>query len=275
MIVESYEDVVILSGSLNANHWETIHTAIALTLKRHPTGVIIDCSGLVDITPEGAETFHSAMQFVGEHAHARIILAAVPANVLEVLKGVSELRSQLPVVASVDEARRSLDLLVADEGTGKKKKDIGKACDRSVLATVCPGTWDTHFLEVIADMFEGGNTRVVLFLPIIVPRELPIQAPMPEYEVSASAFAESAQEIFRRAGVPSEVRIERTREFSNVVADQADEAAACQVVVGVSASHDQDDVSVKVFRSLVEKVTQPLLIVRDRTDARVTHDLVV
>jgi anti-anti-sigma regulatory factor len=274
MIVESYEDVVILSGSLSANHWETIHTAIALTLKRHPSGVIIDCSGLDSMTPEGAETFHSAMQFVREHERARIILAAVPEHVLEVLKGISELRSQLPVVGTVEDARRSLDLLVAGEGT-KKTKDPSKPCDKTILATLCPGEWDEHVLEVIADMFSSASTRVIFFLPIIVPRELPLQAPMPEYEEKASAFAERAKEVFRKAGVPNEIQIERAREFSSVVADQAGQVGACHVVVGVASSHLEDDVSVKVFRSLMEKVTQPLLIVRGKADARVTHDLVV
>ncbi|MBS1708552.1 MAG: hypothetical protein JSS65_07495 [Armatimonadetes bacterium] len=275
MIVESYEDVIILSGALHANHWETIHTAIALTLRRHPSGVIIDCSGLQSATPEGAETFHSAMQFVGEHERARIILAAVPENVLEVLKGVTEIRSQLPVVASVEEARRSLDLLVASDGSKKRKDPSAKACDRQIVATLCPGEWDEHVLEVIAEMFGSGSTRVVLFLPVIVPRELPLQAPMPEYEECASAFAEKAREIFRKANVPHEVQIERAREFSGVVADHAEQSGACHVVVGMSASHLEDDASIKMIRALMEKVTQPLVFVRGKADARVSHDLVV
>ncbi len=276
MIVESYEDVVILSGSLNANQWETIHTAIALTLKRHPSGVIIDCSGLVSATPEGAETFHSAMQFVGEHARARIILAAVPKDVLEVLRGVTEIRSQLPVVESVDDARRSLDLLVtSDDNGGKKKKEPAKVCTRQILATVTPGEWDEHVLDVIAELVDSGGTKVILFIPIIVPRELPLQAPMPEYESAASTFADKAREVFQKVGVVNEVRIERAREFSGVVADQADQVGAGQVLVGVSASHLQDDDSAKAFRSLLDKVVQPLVIVRGRVDERAGRDLVV
>src|SRR5947207_872967 len=115
MIVESYEDVVILSGPLRSNFWETIHTAIALTLKRHPTGVIIDCSGITELTPEGAETFQDAIQFVKEHERARIVVAAVSPQAMEVLRHVPEVRSQLPVVATVEEARRSLDLLLKEE----------------------------------------------------------------------------------------------------------------------------------------------------------------
>ena len=122
MIVESYEDVIVLSGELRSNFWETIHTAIALTLKRHPTGVIIDCSGITLMTPEGGETFHDAIDFVAEHDRARIVVAGVSKSVLEVLRSVPEVRSQLPVAESVEDARRSLDLLVEDEPDVPKKK---------------------------------------------------------------------------------------------------------------------------------------------------------
>src|SRR5688500_219102 len=114
MIVESYEDVIVVSGALRSNFWETIHTAISLMLKRHPTGVIIDCSGISEVTPEGADTFRDIMAFIHEH-DARIIVAGVPVQVMEVLKSVPEVRSQLAVAKSVEEARRSLDLLVEEE----------------------------------------------------------------------------------------------------------------------------------------------------------------
>src|SRR4051794_2917253 len=105
MIVESYEDVIILSGALRSNYWETLHTAISLTLKRHPSGVIIDCSGLTEATPEGAETFRDVMEYI--HGHdARVIVAAVPSKVYEVLRTVPEVRSQLAITESVEEARK-------------------------------------------------------------------------------------------------------------------------------------------------------------------------
>ena len=115
MIVESYEDVIILSGALRSNFWETIHTAISLTLKRHPTGVIIDCSGITEITPDGAETFHDAIDFVAAHKRARIVVAAVSEEMLEVLRSVPEVRSQLPIAETVEAARKSLDLLVEND----------------------------------------------------------------------------------------------------------------------------------------------------------------
>ena len=75
-------------------------------------------------TPEGAETFHDAMDFIRNH-HARVILAAVPGHVMEVLKNVPEVRSQLPICATVADARRSLDLGVdVEEDHGKKKKKL-------------------------------------------------------------------------------------------------------------------------------------------------------
>src|SRR5436853_3309421 len=114
VIVESYEDVIVLSGALRSNFWETLHTAISLTLKRHPSGVIIDCSGLVEATPEGAETFRDAMEFIHQH-DARVIVAAVPPNILQVLRTVPDVRSQLAVADSVEAARHSLDLITEEK----------------------------------------------------------------------------------------------------------------------------------------------------------------
>ena len=83
MIVESYEDVIVLSGALRSNFWETIHTAISLMLKRHPTGVVIDCSGITEVTQAGADTFRDVMAYIEEH-DARIIVAAVSPAVIRI-----------------------------------------------------------------------------------------------------------------------------------------------------------------------------------------------
>ena len=108
MIVESYEDVIVISGALRSNFWETIHTAISLMLKRHPTGVILDCSGITEVNTAGADTFRDVMSFIHDQ-DARVIVTAVPPQVMEVLRTVPEVRSQLAVAKTVEEARRSLD----------------------------------------------------------------------------------------------------------------------------------------------------------------------
>src|SRR5204863_9799246 len=110
MIVESIGDVIKLSGDLTSNHWETIRTAAGLVLKRHPRGVVVDCSGITSCTEQGAETFYDMLMHI-ERKKSRIIVANIPPVVREALKHVPEVRSRLAVASTVEEAQHSLDLL--------------------------------------------------------------------------------------------------------------------------------------------------------------------
>ena len=96
MIIETRGDVVALSGSLHKNQWMSIRAAANLLLHDYPQGIIVDCSGLEDISEDGANTFLEAIRDI-ESAHARIIVASLPQNVLTVIKTVPGVRSQLPI----------------------------------------------------------------------------------------------------------------------------------------------------------------------------------
>jgi len=267
MIVESYEDVVILSGPMRSNYWETIHTAISLTLKRHPTGVIIDCSGLTEITTDGAETFHDAIDFVKEHDRARIVLAAVSPEVMEVLRHVPEVRSQLPVVETVADARRSLDLLVKEEDHGKKKKkEVLRAFDRHIVAVISGDSADEHMLKVTEELVDTMPAKVVLLYPIIVPRELPLTAPMPKEEEYAAVALEQGRIRMCERGTPCDVRLERTRDIPTILQEVASEVDAAHVIVGLASDLKGNDEHLKVLKALLERVKRPLMIVRGRRD---------
>lgn len=267
MIVESYEDVVILSGPMRANFWETIHTAISLTLKRHPSGVIIDCTEVTELTPEGAETFHDAIFFVKEHDRARIVVAGVSPKVMEVLRQVPEVKSQLPVVATVEDARRSLDLLVSDEEHGKKKKkESFKAFDRVIVAVISGDAGDEHMLKVTEELVDTMPAKVVLLYPVVVPRELPLTAPMPsDEEKAAVALEQGRQRMFER-GTPCDVRLERTRDIPSILQDVAAEVDAAHVIVGLASDLKGDDEYVRVLKAVLERVKRPLVIVRGPRD---------
>jgi len=267
MIVESYEDVVILSGPLRSNFWETIHTAISLTLKRHPTGVIIDCGGITEITPGGAETFHDAIDFVKEHERARIVLAAVPDHVMEVLRQVPEVRSQLPVVASVEEARCSLDLLVREEDGGKKKKkETLRAYDRHIVAVISGDASDEQMFNVTEELVDTMPAKVVLLYPIVVPRDLPLTSPMPKEETYAAQVLDEGSKRMAKSGTPVEIRLERTRDIPTVLQDVAMEYNAAHVIVGLASDVKGDDEYLKVLKAVIERVKKPLMIVRGERD---------
>ena len=267
MIVESYEDVVILSGPMRSNFWETIHTAISLTLKRHPTGVIIDCSGITEMTSDGAETFHDAIDFVKEHERARIVVAAVSPQVMEVLRQVPEVRSQLPVVATVEDARRSLDLLVETDDHGKKKKRENlKAFDRQIVAVISGDAADEHMFSVTEELVDTMPAKVVLLYPIVVPRELPLSAPMPKEEELAARALELGRKRMSDRGTPCEIRLERTRDIPSILQEVATEVHAAHVIVGLASDLKGDDEYVKVLKAVLERVKKPLVIVRGRRD---------
>lgn len=267
MIVESYEDVVVLSGPLRSNFWETIHTAISLTLKRHPTGVIIDCSQITELTTGGADTFHDAIEFVKEHDRARIILAAVPPAVMEVLKEVPEVRSQLPVAATVEEARRSLDLLVLDEAAQAKiKKEQVRAFDRRIVAVISGDESDRHMFQVTEELVDTMPAKVVLLYPIVVPRDMPLTAPMPQQEELAALALEQGRKRMVDRKTPCEVRLERTRDIPSILQEVAVECDAAHVIVGLASDLRGDDGYLKVLKAVVEKVKKPLVIVRGERD---------
>ena len=196
MIVESYEDVIVLSGALRSNFWETIHTAISLTLRRHATGVIIDCSGITECTPDGADTFRDIMEFTASH-DARIIVAAVPEAVMEVLKSVPHVRSQLAIAGSIEEARRSLDIFVEEEDPkGKRRVGGPQSTNPKVLVCLATGTSkmaDDAAMRTGLRVADSIPTEIILVCVLVVPRDLPLQAPLPKAEESTAKAIERAQ----------------------------------------------------------------------------------
>jgi anti-anti-sigma regulatory factor len=260
MIVESYEDVIVLSGALRSNFWETIHTAISLTLKRHPTGVIIDCSGITECTPEGAATFVDAMEFIERH-DARIIVAAVPPQVVDVLKSVPGVRSQLPIAASVEDARHSLDLL-PHETQKAKKKPTTQGPVRKVIVCITGEPADDGVLQVATQIASPGPTEVLVVYPLIVPRDLPLQAPLIEQEDAAIAVLNQAKARLDRAEVPSDIRLERARDVASAIEGITESRPFDQVLVGLPSDASHIDAGLKLAKSVMTRVAVPVILVR-------------
>lgn len=263
MIVESYDDVIVLSGPLRTNFWEVIETAISLTLSRHPSGVIVDCSQLTEVTADGLETFHAAIDFVLEHEKARIIFAAVPEHVEEEMRHAPHVRSQMAVTDTIEEARRSLDLLDPD-GDGGPKKDSKKKFNRQILTCLCPTEFDPHVLEVSLELLSDDLAKIVLLMPVVVPRALPLQAPMPEVEDEAMAFVEKAKKILDETHAPYDLRIERTRDLPTLVAEMAEETDAAHVIIGVSRQSGDYERDAHQMALMLAKVDRSLVFVRGK-----------
>ncbi len=264
MIIESYEDVIILSGALRSNFWETIHTAISLTLKRHPSGVIIDCSGLTEATAAGAETFRDAMEFIANHHDSRIIVAAVPPAVMEVLRNVPEVRSQLAVAASVEEARHSIDLLHLDEDQPKQKqKKVGNATKLIVcLYTGTSVKEDNSAMSVASRIADSGPTEVHLICLLLVPRHLPLQSPLHQQEESASDAVDRAVKFFQARNVSHVAHVERARDVASGLQQVLDEVDAPLIVLPLIHDSLKKDDNLKLVESVIGKIERTVVFVR-------------
>ncbi len=266
MIVESYEDVIILSGSLESNHWETIHTAISLILRRHPSGVIIDCSGMKRMSPAGAETFHDAMDFIRNH-DARIILAAVPDPIMEVLKTVPEVRSQLPVVDTVAAARKSLDLGQShddDPGAKKRKKLVAPENARKVIVCLYTGTSieeDDSAMRAASMIADSFPSEIHLICALLVPRHLPLQAALAESEQSAAHALTRAKQFFDQRNLPHQDRIERARDVASALTEVLKEIPAVTIILPLSKDPMKMDTNLTVVRSVSAKVEGQVMFV--------------
>lgn len=209
MIIESKEDVVRLSGALRKNQWLTIRAAAGMLLQDYPEGIIVDCSNLQEVSEEGAKTFLEAMKDI-DAAGTRIIVANLPKNVMEVIKTVPGVRSQLPVANSIDEARSSLRMLrklIHSPSTG------GTAGLTSVHVLLAPDVDLTGGVDLAFRLSRSGRVEVCLVYLLEVTRTLPLNSPMLEEERAASEALEEGLQRARALNLPARQQIERVRDI--------------------------------------------------------------
>jgi hypothetical protein len=257
MIVESFEDVIKISGDLTTNQWETIRTAASLLMKKHPSGVIVDCSDLRKCTEEGAETFYDMMRYIQSH-RARIIVANVPEHCLPVLQRVPEVRSNLPIAHSVEEARRSLELL--DQLAFDKKRapvTTGK------LLLILTGSSSDHGAMALASLLaEKRQLSVVAVYTLLVPRALVTSAPMPEEEEEAARVLQKTQEVLSAKSIPVELEMERARSVVSAVEATRQRVAPRVVVLSVPDEDPAKNEPISTLQQILQTVSAELIFVR-------------
>ncbi len=256
MIVESFEDVIKISGDLTTNQWETIRTAATLLMKKHPSGVIVDCSDLRTCTEEGAETFYDMLRYIQSH-RARIIVANVPEHCLPVLQSVPEVRSNLPIAHSVEEARRSLELL--DQFAIQQKR---APVTTGRLLLVLTGSSSDHSAMALATLLaERRHLSVVAVYALLVPRALVTTAPMPEEEAAAEVL-QKAKETLSAKSVPVELVVERTRSVVSAVEASRQRVMPRAVVVSVPDEDPAKNEPINSLQQILASVTPELFLVR-------------
>ncbi len=248
MIIETRSDVVRLSGSLHKNQWMSIRAAANLLLHEFPQGIIIDCAGLENISEDGARTFLEAMRDI-EQARARIIVASLPQNVLSVIKTIPGVRSQLPVAASVEAARASLQM--QRKAPAPAPTPDATRSGQVILVPLMAEVDLSYGADLAARLAKAARAEVRLVYLLEVTRTLPLNAPLQEQEQAAQESLAKAVGMARRQNIVPQEHIERVREAVDGALAAVKTYSATQIVVGAS-KHAMDHGDHDRFDALVD-----------------------
>lgn len=221
MIIQFKGDVVSLRGSLTENQWPAIRSAVALLLSENPHGVVIDASGLTDISEAGARTFLDASNFIQAH-NARVVVAGLPHDLLEEIRKIPGIRSQLAVSASIEEARASLE-------SGGMAAHLEHKTGPSILVPLI-GAW-SKAIEYAAAQAIVRKAEVHLLYVLQIPRNLPLGVPVPELEQMAQQALDEAEKVAKRRGIKIAKMVARSRDTVEGAAKFATESKSDLVVI--------------------------------------------
>jgi anti-anti-sigma regulatory factor len=260
MIVTGRNDVVHLSGALHKNQWLTIKAAARLLLHQHPQGILVDCSELTEVSEEGVKTFLEAMRDI-QGEGARIVIVNLPDNVLQVIRSVPGVRSQLPIAKSLEEARASLRV-----GLANGKSSDRPLSDNSILIPLLPG-FDTEYAITVAGRASRELRQpVTLAALIVVSRTKPLNTPMPEEEAEAVAGLERAELVAKKHGLPYARHVERVRDAEEGLLQVIKTHKASHVYIGAYADHSQDERFLRLVEMLLHRAPCNVIIARQAPD---------
>jgi len=281
MILEIRDEVISLSGTLLKNQWATLESAMAVRLRHHPAGVVLDLGGLTQVSPEGAQTFREAAAHVTRVAPgARLMLANVPGNVQRVLRQSDGLSSGLAIAGTVAEARASLAATADMMGTTNSETSLslngkgaiedserhpivlvgllGTAADEHAVAVACrlaASVWPTQ-------SSGEATARVYMAYVLTVPRDRSLLAPVGEEEETGvkrlKQFAAAAKATGYVASVVTQV--ERTRDGGIRLTDLANDLRATFVVLALGANASAEEIA--LARYVVEKAPCEVIVNR-------------
>lgn len=224
MIIETRGDVIKLRGALEENQWLAIKSAVSLLLNEHPEGVIIDASNLSRVTEAGARTFLDASNYIQAH-NARVVVAGMPPDILEEIRKIPGVRSQLVVASSVEEARASLE-------TGGMAP-LPEAKRGPVVLVPLVGAWN-RAIQFAATEAASRRAELHLLYVLQIPRNLPLGVPVPEMEHDAQRVLTEAEQSLKRRGVTVRKLTTRAREVFEGISRLAEEARPDLVVIAFS-----------------------------------------
>ncbi|MEI6914094.1 MAG: universal stress protein [Armatimonadota bacterium] len=242
MIVYAKEDIVSLSGNLHRNYWLTIKAAANLLLKEHPEGIIIDCEELKDISEDGAGTFSDAFHDI-QAANARMLMTNLPDQIMEIVRDVPGVRSRVPIANSIEEARSSL--------RSQAETDINVS--ESILVPLFSGMGYQEAVSIGIDLARVNKAPLVLLYCLEVGRDLPLGTPLPKMEAEGRALLEAAAEEALQKHATALTHMERVRDLTEGILQQADDHKAIYTVLGVDSSDFQEHRLMHLIENLMQR----------------------
>ena len=248
MIIEVRNDTLALSGNVRRNEWHTLEAAVQLMLKRHPEGLILDCSELRLLTSAGAETLREAEAKLAAKG-ARLVVSGLGPEVARALRSVPNLSSHLPLAESVAAARTSLGLV---------PRQITEST--AISAVVLLGSQaDSHAVGAVAQRTSKGDTVLLLYL-LQVPRDRSLLSSLGPEEEDACAQMEIFSTALHARGLRTVERVERTRDRAQRLLTVLDELQVGQLVIALAA--DADTELQETVRHLTREAPCPTLLLR-------------
>lgn len=258
MIVTTRDDVVRLSGALVKNQWFTIKAAANVLLQSHPQGIIINCAEMTHVSEEGAKTFLEAIKDI-QAAGARIIVSNLPQEVMDVLRSVPGVRSQLPVAATEEEARRSLLLSGAAPGAGVERQVV----EGGIVVPILPGLDIDYALVTAGRLARETRAAVHVVYLLEIARHLPLSAPLLEEEASARATLDQTAQQARKQHLQVATHLERVRDPNEGLLQLLKSYHAGYVVLGVAIDHSAEEFSLhEMANTVMHRATCGVLITR-------------
>lgn len=242
MIITTKDDIVRLSGALVKNHWLTIKAAATQLLQDHPQGIIIDCAELGHVSEDGAKTFLEAVKDI-QAAGARIVVCNLPDNVLQVVRSVPGVRSQLPIAHSVEEARASLRL--SSSAPAVAEQELG---EKGIVIPLMPGLDVDHAINIAAQVAREYRAPIHLVYLLVVARNLPLDTPLPAEEEAANRMLAQAAQAARKFNIPHVAHLERVRDPEEGILQVIKSSKAAHAILSGHQTEEEGD----RFHSLVD-----------------------
>lgn len=221
MIIETKHDMIKLTGALTENQWFAIKSSIVLLLAANPRGVIIDASDITEVNEAGAHTLFEASSFVQEK-NARLVVAGMPENLLQEVKNIPGVRSQLVTAATVEEAKASLEAT----GDGLARDDKAKP----FILVPLTHAW-RHALEYAAVEAYARRAEIHLLYVLQIPRNRPLGVPIPEMEQEALRTLADAEVLLKRKKISARKLTTRTRDLMDGITKFAADAKPILLVL--------------------------------------------